>query len=88
MPFATIDLAQPREKRNEELAACIFQYANDKKLPMDQVVTMILNDVLGNELVDDELEESLVISLAGTFGCDTKNPEHEINGGEDEDDDE
>jgi hypothetical protein len=87
-PFATIDLNLSREKRTEELVNCIEQYTNDNKIPKDQVIQMILDDVLGHELVDDELEESLIISIARSFGCKTKNPQCELNDGFEGNDDE
>jgi hypothetical protein len=79
--FVTIDLNQEREKRNEELVDCIEQYTNDKKMSKHDVIRMILNDVLGDQLVDEDLEENLVITLARTFGCNTKNPQCELNDG-------
>lgn len=81
MAFATLDLCQPRQKVNDELAQTIAKYVKEKNIPVDQAIGMILGSVLGNTLVDEELEENLVVGLAASFDIETANPEHEIGGG-------
>lgn len=81
-----IDLGNPRHEINEQLQNLVVAKAVADKMPLERVVQLILNDVLGNDLVDDELEENIVITVAKTFGGTTKNSQHEINGDGDDDD--
>jgi len=81
-----IDLSNPRHKINEQLQNLVVAKAAADKMPLERVVQLILNDVLGNDLVDDELEENIVITVAKTFGGTTKNSQHDINGDGDDDD--
>ncbi len=84
-----IDLGAERHDRFKALLDAIEAYAEEKQLSARAVADLLLDETLGNTLVDNELEESLLISIAGTVGCRTKNPQHELNqgyDGNDEDD--
>lgn len=86
-----IDLNASREDRNRDLVLAIMFHANEERLTTEQVVEKLLGDTIGNTLIDDEVEEALVIAVANNFGSTTKNPQHDLNGGfegNDEDNDE
>jgi hypothetical protein len=44
------------------------------------LVRTFLGSVLGHPWVDDELGESIVMGLAAEFGCEVRNPRHQVNG--------
>lgn len=51
-----------------------------------EAVKSVLNTVLGNEFIDDEATESVLIGLAMDFDLKTINAQHDINGAEDDPD--
>lgn len=85
-----IDLGDSREDRKNDLIDLILSHAESQKFSPRRIVELILDETLGNTLIDDELEESLTIGIAQTCGGKTKNPQHDLNGGYDgnSDDDE
>lgn len=58
-------------------AAKAWAYKNDQ-MP-EETIEQILNTILGNQLVDAELEENIIIGLAKDFGAETTNAQHDIN---------
>ena len=74
-----IDLSESRESIINKLCEVIVETSSRRKMLLSEVVRLLVTDVLGNSLVDDDLEENIVIQLANSFDCGTINPEYEIN---------
>jgi len=79
--MSVIDLHQNREDRNEALLDAVMAHTATKEMSTREMVKLALDQTLGNNLIDDELEEALVIALARAFECKTKNHQHDLNGG-------
>ena len=67
----TVNLEESRYIRNEQLIQGIIESGKSK----EEIVNLIINDVLGNQLIDDELEENIVVSLSNTFNLNVKRTE-------------
>jgi hypothetical protein len=79
-----IDCLEAIYVNSEKLAAAAVRWAQEKGKSPQEVIQLILNEVLGNGLVDSELEENIIVDLAKTFECDLVNVQHELNGADDD----
>lgn len=89
MPKTVIDCSEPVCVNAGHLARAALAWGQRHGKSAEEVLELALSDLLGNQLVDEELEENLIVSLADLVGCDTANLQHDFNKvGDEEDDDE
>lgn len=83
-PERTIDCLEAVHVNSKKLAAAAERWMKQHGKSAAEVIELLLNDVLGNQLVDDELEENIIVGLSNTYGLKVENIQHELNGDGDE----
>lgn len=88
MSQPTIDCLAAVHENSKKLAAAAMKWGRENGKTPEEVIELILNTALGNELVDEELEENVIVGLARTFDVPVENVQYELNGGGEDADDE